>query len=133
VDGTHEISEQFGTGTLKITTRQTVQLHGLLKHQLRPTIQAFNTAKLDSIAACGDVNRNVIVSSHPQISAIHQQIYEYADKISTLLLPKTQSYYEVLSMVKKFTNVPQKQIHCTKTAICQENSKSPSPFHQVMM
>ncbi len=92
---THEISEQFGTGTLKITTRQTVQLHGLLKHQLRPTIQAFNTAKLDSIAACGDVNRNVIVSSHPQISPIHQEIYEYADKISTLLLPKTQSYYEV--------------------------------------
>jgi sulfite reductase (NADPH) hemoprotein beta-component len=91
---THEISEQFGTGTL-ITTRQTVQLHGLLKHQLRPTIQAFNTAKLDSIAACGDVNRNVIVSSHPQISSIHQQIYKYADTISTLLLPKTQSYYEV--------------------------------------
>ena len=92
---THEISEQFGTGTLKITTRQTVQLHGLLKHQLRPTIQAFNTAKLDSIAACGDVNRNVIVSSHPQISPIHQQIYKYADTISTLLLPKTQSYYDV--------------------------------------
>ncbi|WP_395065948.1 NADPH-dependent assimilatory sulfite reductase hemoprotein subunit [Flavobacterium sp.] len=92
---THETSEHFGTGTLKITTRQTVQLHGLLKHQLRPTIQAFNTAKLDSIAACGDVNRNVIVSSHPQISQIHQQIHQYADKISTLLLPKTQSYYEV--------------------------------------
>lgn len=92
---THEISEQFGTGTLKITTRQTVQLHGLLKHQIRPTIQAFNTAKLDSIAACGDVNRNVIASSHPQISPLHKQIHEYADKISTLLLPKTQSYYEV--------------------------------------
>lgn len=92
---THEISEQYGTGTLKITTRQTLQLHGLLKHQLRPTIQSFNTAKLDSIAACGDVNRNVIVSSHPQLSPIHQQIYEYADKISTLLLPKTQSYYDV--------------------------------------
>ena len=92
---THQTSEQYGTGTLKITTRQTLQLHGLLKHQLRPTIQAFNTAKLDSIAACGDVNRNVIVSSHPQLSAIHKQIYDYADKISTLLLPKTQSYYEV--------------------------------------
>jgi sulfite reductase (NADPH) hemoprotein beta-component len=92
---THEISEQYGTGTLKITTRQTLQLHGLLKHQLRPTIKAFNTAKLDSIAACGDVNRNVIVSSHPQVSAIHKQVYEYADKISTLLLPKTQAYYEV--------------------------------------
>ena len=91
----HDISEQYGTGTLKITTRQTVQLHGLLKHQIRPTIQAFNTAALDSIAACGDVNRNVTVSAHPQVSPIHQQVYEYADKISTLLLPKTQSYYEV--------------------------------------
>lgn len=91
----HEISEQYGTGTLKITTRQTVQLHGLLKHQLRPTIQAFNTAKLDSIAACGDVNRNVIVSSHPQLSPIHEQVYVYADKISQMLLPKTQAYYEV--------------------------------------
>jgi sulfite reductase (NADPH) hemoprotein beta-component len=92
---THEISEQYGTGTLKITTRQTLQLHGLLKHQLRPTIQSFNVAKLDSIAACGDVNRNVTVSAHPQLSPIHKEVYEYADKISTLLLPKTQSYYEV--------------------------------------
>lgn len=92
---THNISEQYGTGTLKITTRQTVQLHGLLKHQLRPTIQAFNTAALDSIAACGDVNRNVIVSSHPQLSPLHEQIHAYTDKISTLLLPKTQAYYEI--------------------------------------
>jgi sulfite reductase (NADPH) hemoprotein beta-component len=92
---THEISEQYGTGTLKITTRQTLQLHGLLKHQLRPTIQDFALAKLDAIAACGDVNRNVVCSSHPQVSELHQEIYDYADKISTLLLPKTQSYYEI--------------------------------------
>lgn len=92
---THEISEEYGTGTLKITTRQTIQLHGLLKHQLQPTIQGFLLAKLDSIAACGDVNRNVTCSSHPQVSPLFQQIYDYADKISTLLLPKTQSYYEV--------------------------------------
>lgn len=92
---THDISEQYGTGTLKITTRQTLQLHGLLKHQLRPTIQSFNVAKLDSIAACGDVNRNVIVSAHPQLSPLHKQIHDYADKISKLLLPKTQSYYEI--------------------------------------
>ncbi|TRW25925.1 NADPH-dependent assimilatory sulfite reductase hemoprotein subunit [Flavobacterium zepuense] len=91
----HSISEQYGTGTLKITTRQTLQLHGLLKHQLRPTIQAFNLAELDSIAACGDVNRNVITSAHPQVSPLHQQVYGYADKISALLLPKTQSYYEI--------------------------------------
>ncbi len=91
----YDTSEAYGTGVLKITTRQTIQLHGLLKHQVRPTIQAFDLAKLDSIAACGDVNRNVIVSSNPELSAIHSQIFAYADKISTLLLPKTQAYYEI--------------------------------------
>jgi len=92
---THEISEEYGTGTLKITTRQTLQLHGLLKHELRSTIQGFLFAKLDSIAACGDVNRNVTCSSHPQVSPIFQEIYAYADKISADLLPKTNSYYDV--------------------------------------
>ena len=91
----HAISEEYGTGTLKITTRQTIQLHGLLKHQLRDTIQGFLLAKLDAIAACGDVNRNVICSSHPQVSPLFEKIHKYADTISTLLLPKTQSYYEV--------------------------------------
>lgn len=91
----HEISELYGTGVLKITTRQTIQLHGLLKHQLSDTIQGFLLAKLDAIAACGDVNRNVICSSHPQVSAVFEQIHNYADKISKMLLPKTQSYYEV--------------------------------------
>lgn len=91
----HDISEEYGTGTLKITTRQTIQLHGLLKHQLKDTIQGFLLAKLDAIAACGDVNRNVICSSHPQVSPLFEKIHKYADTISTLLLPKTQSYYEV--------------------------------------
>lgn len=91
----HETSEEYGTGVLKITTRQTIQLHGVLKHELRPTLQSFDKAKLDSIAACGDVNRNVIVSSHPLVSPIHQSIHAYADKLSKHLLPKTQAYYEI--------------------------------------
>lgn len=91
----HNISEEYGTGVLKITTRQTIQLHGLLKHQLRDTIQGFLLAKLDAIAACGNVNRNVIATAHPQVSPIFNQIHKYADTISTQLLPKTQSYYEV--------------------------------------
>ena len=91
----HDTSEEYGTGVIKITTRQTVQLHGVLKHQLRPTLQSFDRAKLDSIAACGDVNRNVIVSSHPLVSPIHQQIHAYADKLSKHLLPKTNAYYEI--------------------------------------
>jgi sulfite reductase (NADPH) hemoprotein beta-component len=91
----HEISEQYGTGTIKITTRQTIQLHGVFKHQLKPTLQAFNLAKLDSIAACGDVNRNVVCTAHPQVSHLFEEIHGYADKISSLLLPKTQAYYEI--------------------------------------
>ncbi|WP_276500926.1 assimilatory sulfite reductase (NADPH) hemoprotein subunit [Terrimonas pollutisoli] len=93
--GLHHIAGEHSTGTIKITTRQTVQLHGILKSHIRPTIQSFNTLHLDSIAACGDVNRNVTCSAHPKESAIHEEVFKYADKISTLALPKTRAYYEV--------------------------------------
>ncbi|MGZ8559423.1 MAG: NADPH-dependent assimilatory sulfite reductase hemoprotein subunit, partial [Chitinophagaceae bacterium] len=93
--GLHHIAGEHSTGTIKITTRQTVQLHGILKSHIRPTIQSFNTVHLDSIAACGDVNRNVTCSAHPKESAIHEEIFKYADKISTLALPKTRAYYEI--------------------------------------
>lgn len=92
---THDVAGKNSTGVIKITTRQTIQLHGLLKNKVKPTIQAFNLAKLDSIATCGDVNRNVICAAHPKQSPVHQQIFEYADKISELLKPKTRAYYEI--------------------------------------
>ena len=94
-EGLHHIAGDHSTGVIKITTRQTVQLHGIVKSDIKPTIQAFNTLHLDSIAACGDVNRNVLCSSHPKQSALHEEIFQYADKISTLALPKTRSYYEI--------------------------------------
>lgn len=94
-EGLHHIAGDHSTGIIKITTRQTVQLHGILKSHIRPTIQAFNTLQLDSIAACGDVNRNVLCSSHPKQSPIHEEVFRYADKISLLALPKTRSYYEI--------------------------------------
>ena len=93
--GLHHIAGEHSTGIIKITTRQTVQLHGILKSHIKPTIQSFNTIHLDSIAACGDVNRNVTCSAHPKESAIHQEIFKYADKISLLALPKTRAYYEI--------------------------------------
>ena len=92
---THEIAGAYATGVIKITTRQTLQLHGLLKSKVRPTIQAFNRAKLDSIATCGDINRNVSCTSHPGESPFHAEVFAYADKISTLLMPKTKAYYEI--------------------------------------
>ncbi len=91
----HEIAGAHSTGVIKITSRQTIQLHGLIKSNLKPTIQAFNAAKLDSVATCGDINRNVLCSSHPKQSAIHEQVFAYADKISDLLMPKTRAYYEI--------------------------------------
>jgi sulfite reductase (NADPH) hemoprotein beta-component len=91
----HHIAGEHTTGVIKITTRQTLQLHGLLKSHIKPTIQAFNQVHLDSIATCGDINRNVICSSHPKQSEIHEQVFAYADKISTLLKPKTRAYYEI--------------------------------------
>ncbi|BAP31687.1 sulfite reductase [NADPH] hemoprotein beta subunit [Chryseobacterium sp. StRB126] len=93
--GVNDIANDHSTGTIKITTRQTLQLHGILKSHLRPTIQNFNLNHLDSIAACGDVNRNVTCTANPSESPLHQQTYELAGKISEMCLPKTKSYYDV--------------------------------------
>ena len=92
---THHIAGENSTGVIKITTRQTIQLHGILKSRVKPTIAAFNALTLDSIAACGDVNRNVTCSANPLQSPLHEQVHAYAAKISALLLPKSHAYYEV--------------------------------------
>lgn len=93
--GLHGIAENHSTGVIKITTRQTIQLHGILKSHVRPTIQNFNLQHLDSIAACGDVNRNVTCTSNPSESPLHHEIFELAGKISEMCLPKTKSYYDL--------------------------------------
>lgn len=100
----HHIAGENSTGTIKITTRQTIQLHGLLKHRVKPTISAFNAAGLDSISACGDVNRNVTCAAHPMQSAIHEQVHSYAARISRMLLPKTKAYYEIWLDQEKLTD-----------------------------
>jgi len=91
----HNIAGKNSTGVIKITTRQTIQLHGMIKAKMKPTIQAFNEAHLDSIATCGDINRNVSCSSNPGESPLHDKVFAYADKISMLLMPKTKAYYEI--------------------------------------
>lgn len=91
----HNVAGKNSTGTIKITTRQTVQLHGILKSQIKPTIKAFDQVFLDSIAACGDVNRNVTCTSNPTASPLHKEVFGYAGEISRSLLPKTRAYYEI--------------------------------------
>ncbi len=91
----HQVANQYSTGVIKVTTRQTIQLHGILKRDIKRTLKGFSLAGLDSIAACGDVNRNVIISGNPGESPLHDRIHHYARLISQHLLPKTRAYHEI--------------------------------------
>ncbi|SUB81948.1 Sulfite reductase [NADPH] hemoprotein beta-component [Pragia fontium] len=82
-------------GSIRLTTRQTFQFHGVLKNDIKPMHQLLNRLGLDSIATAGDVNRNVLCTSNPVESELHQQAYEWAKKISEHLLPKTRAYAEI--------------------------------------
>jgi sulfite reductase (NADPH) hemoprotein beta-component len=106
---TQDIAGEHTTGILKITTRQTIQLHGLLKSHIRPTIKAFNEARLISIATCGDINRNVICSAHPKQSPIHREIHDFAGRINQMLLPKTRAYYEIWLGEEKLVDKKQEE------------------------
>lgn len=90
-----ELADQYGNGTLKLTTRQAFQLHGVRKRHLKATIQGFNEVFLDSLAGCGDVNRNVMCSPNPDESRIHHAVYQVAKAISDAFTPQTTAYYEV--------------------------------------
>ncbi|KAF8705177.1 Nitrite and sulphite reductase 4Fe-4S domain, partial [Rhizoctonia solani] len=90
-----QIADEHGNGTFKLTTRQTFQFHGVIKRHLKPSIQAINRALLDTIAACGDVNRNVLCSSLPTLSHLHGQVYQFAKNLSESLLPRTSAYHEI--------------------------------------
>ncbi|KAF4610590.1 hypothetical protein D9613_006776 [Agrocybe pediades] len=90
-----QIADEHGSGTFKITTRQTFQFHGVIKRHLKPAIQDINRVLLDTLAACGDVNRNVICSSIPTMSKLHEQVYEFAKEVSEHLIPQTTAYHEI--------------------------------------
>ncbi|WP_045511984.1 assimilatory sulfite reductase (NADPH) hemoprotein subunit [Bacillus amyloliquefaciens] len=90
-----ELAQKYGNHTLKLTTRETFQMHGILKWNMKKTIQKINAALLDTIAACGDVNRNVMCASNPYQSEIHAEVYEWSKKLSDDLLPRTRAYHEI--------------------------------------
>ncbi|KAF8630759.1 hypothetical protein AX17_005354 [Amanita inopinata Kibby_2008] len=96
-----QMSDEHGSGTFKITTRQTFQFHGVIKKHLKPAIQDINRVLLDTLAACGDVNRNVICSSIPTLSKLHAQVFELAKEISNYLVPSTTAYHEIWLDKKK--------------------------------
>jgi sulfite reductase (NADPH) hemoprotein beta-component len=89
------IARTYANGTIRLTTRQSFQLHGVLKRNLKRTMQEINATLLHTIAACGDVNRNVMCNPNPYQSELHGEVYEWANKIADFLLPRTRAYYEI--------------------------------------
>ncbi|KAJ5945633.1 Sulfite reductase subunit beta [Penicillium verhagenii] len=89
------ISSSHGNETMKLTTRQTFQFHGVIKSKLRGAMRAINQSLMDTIAACGDVNRNVMCSSLPELSEFHRETWVWSKKISEHLLPSTTAYHEI--------------------------------------
>jgi sulfite reductase (NADPH) hemoprotein beta-component len=90
-----DIARRYANGTLRLTTRQAFQFHGIVKSELKATMAAINAALIDTIAACGDVNRNVLASANPVESRAHAHAYEWAKKLSEHLLPRTRAYHEI--------------------------------------
>jgi len=93
--GLQESCNNKASGVIKITTRQTVQFHGVVKARMKPTMKDFDALGLDAISACGDVNRNVMTGSNPATARFHAEVHKYAQKISDHLLPQTKAYSEV--------------------------------------
>ena len=93
--GIDELSDKFADGTLKLTTRQAFQLHGILKRNLKQTMKEINDTLLDTLAACGDVNRNVMSPSNPFESSLHREALSLAQDIHDHLTPQTTAYAEI--------------------------------------
>lgn len=91
----HDLAATRGNGTLRLTTRQTIQFHGIIKSNLRPAIQAIHAALLDTVAACGDVNRNVIASVVPQLPEAHEAVVALANAISDRLRPRSRAWHDI--------------------------------------
>jgi sulfite reductase (NADPH) hemoprotein beta-component len=92
---TDRLATQFANGTIKLTTRQAFQFHGIIKSNLKRTIAEINQTAMDTIAACGDVNRNVMCNPNPHLSSIHAQALKAAEDISAHLTPQTRAYHEI--------------------------------------
>lgn len=97
------LSDSHANGTIKLTTRQAFQLHGIIKRNLKGTIAGINASLMDTIAACGDVNRNVMATVDPAHKNL-DDVQELAKEISDLLTPQTSAYFELWLDGEKVTD-----------------------------
>ena len=92
---TDRLATQYANGTIKLTTRQAFQFHGVIKSNLKSTIREIHDAAMSTIAACGDVNRNVMCNPNPYLSEVHAEVLELARAVSDHLTPRTRAYHEL--------------------------------------
>jgi len=90
-----KLAHQYANGTLRLTTRQTFQYHGVLKKHLRPLLQDAYKVGVDARGACGDVNRNVMATANPHLSALHREVHDWSTKLSEHLAWKSRAYEEI--------------------------------------
>ncbi|HEY5232497.1 MAG TPA: NADPH-dependent assimilatory sulfite reductase hemoprotein subunit [Verrucomicrobiae bacterium] len=90
-----DLASTYGNNTLRITTRQTIQFHGVVKSGLRPLIKKINESLLSTLAACGDVNRNVLAPPMPAYTLARDHVYADCKKVALELAPKTGAYHSI--------------------------------------
>lgn len=106
----NDIADEYANGTLKLTTRQAFQFHGILKRNLKHSMQNINSALMDSLAACGDVNRNVMCNPNPYQSEVHQEVNDLAGEISDYLSPRTGAYHEIWLDEEKILDTREEEV-----------------------
>jgi sulfite reductase (NADPH) hemoprotein beta-component len=90
-----ELATKYGNNTLRVTTRQTIQFHGVLKNNLRAVIKGINDSLLSTLAACGDVSRNVLAPPTPAYTKAREQVYADCKKVALAMAPKTPAYHAI--------------------------------------
>ncbi len=90
-----ELATKHGNDTLRITTRQSIQFHGILKSNLRTVIKGINESLLSTLAACGDVNRNVMAAPTPVQTAARAEMMQDVSRVVDALAPKTKAYHSI--------------------------------------
>ena len=90
-----DLATNYGNNTLRVTTRQSIQFHGVLKSGLGTLVKKINESLLSTLAACGDVNRNITASPTPAYTKVREQVYADSVRLTHALAPQTQAYHSI--------------------------------------
>jgi sulfite reductase (NADPH) hemoprotein beta-component len=104
-----KLADERGNRTLRLTTRQSIQFHGVIKSNLKPALRQIDSVLLDTIAACGDVNRNVMCTPNEFLSGVYAQAERTARDVSTHLLPRTKAWREIFIDGERVTDDPEEE------------------------